>query len=73
MHAARGGPAVRAKLTTGEVVATVSNDAMRAGGAFDITARLAGAIASYFVVAIILLSTSSVLGLVVLLGVPVSC
>ena len=55
----------------GEVVATVSNDAMRAGGAFDITARLAGAIASYFVVAAILLSTSFVLGLVVLLGVPV--
>ena len=70
-HAARGGPAVRAKLTTGEVVATVSNDAMRAGGAFDITARLAGAIASYFVVAIILLSSSTVLGLVVLVGVPV--
>ncbi len=70
-HAARSGPAIRAKLTTGEVVATVSNDAMRAGGAFDITARLAGAIASYFVVAAILLSTSSVLGLVVLLGVPV--
>jgi ABC-type multidrug transport system fused ATPase/permease subunit len=70
-HAARLGPAVRAKLTTGEVVATVSNDAMRAGGAFDITARLAGAVASYFVVAAILLSTSFVLGLVVLLGVPV--
>jgi ABC-type multidrug transport system fused ATPase/permease subunit len=70
-HAARSGPAVRAKLTTGEVVATVSNDAMRAGGAFDITARLAGAIASYFVVAAILLTTSFVLGLVVLLGVPV--
>lgn len=70
-HAARMGPAVRARLTTGEVVATVSNDAMRAGGAFDITARLAGAIASYFVVAAILLSSSFVLGLVVLLGVPV--
>ena len=70
-HAARSGPAIRAKLTTGEVVATVSNDAMRAGGAFDITARLAGAVASYFVVAALLLSTSFVLGLVVLLGVPV--
>jgi ABC-type multidrug transport system fused ATPase/permease subunit len=70
-HAARSGPAIRAHLTTGEVVATVSNDAMRAGGAFDITARLAGAVASYFVVAALLLSTSVVLGLVVLLGVPV--
>ncbi|MBA3346972.1 MAG: ABC transporter ATP-binding protein [Actinobacteria bacterium] len=69
-HAARSGPAVRAKLSTGEVVATVSNDAMRAGGAFDITARLAGAIVSYVVVAVILLSSSIVLGLVVLIGVP---
>jgi ABC-type multidrug transport system fused ATPase/permease subunit len=70
-HAARSGPAVRGKLSTGEVVATVSNDAMRAGGAFDITARLAGAVVSYVVVAFILLSSSVVLGLVVLLGVPV--
>jgi ABC-type multidrug transport system fused ATPase/permease subunit len=70
-HAARAGPAIRNQLSTGEVVATVSNDAMRAGGAFDITARLAGAIVSYFVVAFILLSASVVLGLVVLIGVPV--
>jgi ABC-type multidrug transport system fused ATPase/permease subunit len=70
-HAARAGPAIRNRLSTGEVVATVTNDAMRAGGAFDITARLAGAIAAYFVVAFILLSASGVLGLVVLIGVPV--
>jgi ABC-type multidrug transport system fused ATPase/permease subunit len=70
-HAARAGPAIRNKLSTGEVVATVTNDAMRAGGAFDITARLAGAVVSYFVVAFILLSSSVVLGLVVLVGVPV--
>jgi ABC-type multidrug transport system fused ATPase/permease subunit len=69
-HASRAGPAVRGRLSTGEVVATVSNDAMRAGGAFDITARLAGAVVSYIVVAFILLSSSVVLGLVVLLGVP---
>ncbi len=69
-HAARSGPAVRSELSTGEVVATVSNDAIRAGGAFDITARLAGAIVAYVVVAIILLSSSVTLGLVVLLGVP---
>jgi ABC-type multidrug transport system fused ATPase/permease subunit len=70
-HASRAGPAVRGRLSTGEVVATVSNDAMRAGGAFDITARLSGAVVSYVVVAFILLSSSVVLGLVVLLGVPV--
>ncbi len=70
-HAARSGPSVRARLSTGEVVATVSNDAMRAGGAFDITARLAGALVAYVVVAFILLSSSVLLGLLVLLGVPV--
>jgi ABC-type multidrug transport system fused ATPase/permease subunit len=70
-HSARSGPAMRGRLSTGEVVATVSNDAMRAGGAFDITARLSGAVVAYVVVAFILLSSSAVLGLVVLLGVPV--
>jgi ABC-type multidrug transport system fused ATPase/permease subunit len=70
-HAARTGPAIKDRHSTGEVVATVTNDAMRAGGAFDITARLAGAIVSYFVVAIILLSASVPLGLVVLIGVPI--
>ena len=57
-HAARSGDAVRGELSTGEVVATVSNDALRAGGAFDILARLAGGIVSYVVVAVILLTTS---------------
>ncbi len=70
-HAARSGGAIRGQLSTGEVVATVANDAMRAGGAYDITARLSGAIVSYVVVAVILLSSSVVLGLLVLLGVPV--
>lgn len=70
-HVARTGPAVRERLSTGEVVATVSNDALRAGGAFDVTARGSGAIVSYFVVAAILLSTSVPLGLVVLIGVPI--
>jgi ABC-type multidrug transport system fused ATPase/permease subunit len=70
-HASRAAPAVRGRLSTGEVVATISNDAMRAGGAFDITARLSGALVSYVVVAFILLSSSVLLGLVVLLGVPV--
>jgi ABC-type multidrug transport system fused ATPase/permease subunit len=69
-HAARTGPAVRERLSTGEVVATVSNDAMRAGGAFEVSARLAGAVVAYVVVAFILLSSSVTLGLVVLIGVP---
>ena len=70
-HAARSGPAVRGRHSTGEVVATISNDAMRAGGAFDITARLSGAVVAYAVVAVILLASSPALGIVVLVGVPV--
>ena len=70
-HATRVGPAIRSNLSTGEVVATVSNDALRAGGAFDITARLAGALVSYVVVAVVLLAASPALGVVVLVGVPI--
>jgi ABC-type multidrug transport system fused ATPase/permease subunit len=69
-HSALVGVAVRRRLPTGEVVAAATNDALRIGGAFDVTARLAGAIVSYAVVAVILLTTSVTLGLVVLLGVP---
>lgn len=69
-HSADVGVAIRAKLPTGEIVAAATNDALRLGGAFDVTARLAGALVSYLVVAVILLSTSVTIGLVVLLGVP---
>ena len=64
----RGAPR---QIATGEVVATVASDAHRIGGMYDVFARFAGAVASYFVVATILLRTSVPLGLVVLLGVPV--
>ena len=43
---------------------------MRAGAAFDITARLAGAVVAYIAVAIVLLSRRSCSGLIVLVGVP---
>ena len=44
---------------------------MRPAGAFDITARLSGAVVAYAVVAVILLASSPALGIVVLVGVPV--
>jgi ABC-type multidrug transport system fused ATPase/permease subunit len=65
------GEALPRTLPTGEVVATVASDSMRVGGLYDVTARFAGAIVSYVVVAFILLGTSRPLGLLVLLGVPV--
>jgi ABC-type multidrug transport system fused ATPase/permease subunit len=43
---------------------------MRLGGAYDITARFAGSIASYVVIAVFLLSISRPLGLMGLIGVP---
>ncbi|WP_166355392.1 ABC transporter ATP-binding protein [Phytoactinopolyspora limicola] len=70
-HTARTGTAVTATMPTGEVAATASADAPHIGHAFEVISRFAGAIASYVVVAIIVLSTSVPLGLIVLIGVPV--
>jgi ABC-type multidrug transport system fused ATPase/permease subunit len=69
-HTATTGEALPRTIPTGEVVSTVANDAMRLGGAYDISARFAGSIASYAVIATFLLSISRSLGLLVLLGVP---
>lgn len=69
--AADTGEAMSRTVPTGDVVATVSSDAMRIGGLYDVFARFAGAVVSYVVVALILLGTSTTLGLVVLIGVPV--
>ncbi len=69
-HTASTGEALPRTVPTGEVVATVTNDAMRLGGAYDVSARFAGAIASYVVIAVVLLRISTHLGLLVLIGVP---
>jgi ABC-type multidrug transport system fused ATPase/permease subunit len=69
-HSAEVGVAIRRRLPTGEVVSAATNDALYIGAIFDVTARLAGAVVSYVVVAVLLLSTSMELGLVVLVGVP---
>jgi ABC-type multidrug transport system fused ATPase/permease subunit len=58
------------RVATGEVVAIGSNDLAHIGNAMEITARAAGAVVSFLVVAVILLRTSLTLGLVVLIGVP---
>jgi ABC-type multidrug transport system fused ATPase/permease subunit len=59
------------RVATGEVVAIGTNDLSHLGNAIEILARMAGAIVSFLVVAVILLRTSMTLGLVVLIGVPV--
>ena len=70
-QAADTGEALTRTVPTGDVVATVSSDAMRIGGLYDVTARFVGSVVSYVVVALILLRASTTLGLVVLIGVPV--
>lgn len=69
-HAATTGAALPRTMPTGQVVATVASDSMRLGASYDTFARFCGAIVSFFVVAVLLLSASVRLGLVVLLGVP---
>lgn len=64
------GASLPRRIPTGEVVAVSATDAIAVGAALDITARAAGAVVAFLLVALILLSTSLTLGLVVLVGVP---
>ncbi|HEV7209772.1 MAG TPA: ABC transporter ATP-binding protein [Mycobacteriales bacterium] len=70
-HVATTGPAVHAELSSGEVAVVANADAARIANLLDISARLAGAVASFLLVAALLLAASPVLGLLVLIGLPV--
>ncbi len=69
-HATHLGATLPKRVSTGEVVAIGTNDLSHLGNAMDILARAAGAVVSFLVVAVILLRTSTTLGLMVLIGVP---
>ena len=69
-QAVRLGATLPRRVATGEVVSIGNNDLSHVGNAMEITARAAGAIVSFFVVAALLLNTSVTLGLLVLIGVP---
>ncbi len=58
------------RVATGEVVSIGTNDLSYLGNVMDVTARATGAVVSIVVVAILLLRSSTTLGLVVLIGVP---
>jgi len=64
------GAALPQRLPTGEVVSIGSSDLSHFGNAMDVMGRMAGAVVSFVVVAVILLRASTVLGLIVLIGVP---
>src|ERR1700722_560293 len=69
-HAVRVGADLPRQVNSGDVVAISSTDTEAIGSTFDITARLAGALVTVTVVALIMLDMSVPLGLVVLVGVP---
>lgn len=58
-------------LATGEVVSVGASDLAHIGNVLEVVARFAGAIVAFVVVAVILLTSSTTLGLIVLIGVPV--
>ena len=70
-HTVHLGGTLPRKVSTGEVVAIGTNDLSSIGQVMDVSARFAGAVVSFVLVAAILLATSVPLGLLVLIGVPV--
>jgi ABC-type multidrug transport system fused ATPase/permease subunit len=70
-HVTRTGDAVTSELPTGEVVSTVASDALRLGEVYAIAARFVGGLVAFVAVGVVLLRTSTTLGLLVLLGLPV--
>ena len=70
-HTTRLGNTLAKLLSTGEVVSVGTADVDAVGGAIDVSGRGSGAVASVIVVAVILLSRSLPLGLIVLIGGPV--
>lgn len=70
-HVTRTGDRVTAELPTGEVVATVATDSHWLGELYANAARAVGSVFAYGVIAVVLMRTSTPLGLLVLLGLPV--
>ncbi|WP_198412561.1 ABC transporter transmembrane domain-containing protein [Nocardioides mangrovicus] len=70
-HATHLGATLPRRVSTGEVVSIGTNDLSYVGNLMDVLGRAAGALVSFVVVALILLQTSVVLGLLVLVGMPV--
>lgn len=69
-RAAHVGAALPRRLPTGEVLSIGSSDLAHFGNVMDVVGRLAGALVSFAVVAVILLDVSEPVGLVVLIGMP---
>ncbi len=71
-HVTRTGDAVAEDLPTGEVVSTVASDAFHVGNMMEVFPRFVGSVVAFVLVAVIVLQQSVPLGLVILLGLPVT-
>ncbi|HTJ70528.1 MAG TPA: ABC transporter ATP-binding protein [Actinospica sp.] len=69
-HAVKVGADLPRLIASGDVLAIGTTDVEAVGSSFDILARLSGGLVATSVVAVIMLTTSVPLGLVVLIGVP---
>ena len=69
-HAADLGADLNRHVATGEVVTVTSSDVEQIGSAFDVAARFVGSVVAFLGVAVLLLTSSPMLGGLVLVGVP---
>ncbi|WP_033346458.1 ABC transporter transmembrane domain-containing protein [Catenuloplanes japonicus] len=69
-QSARIGAALPRRVSSGEVVSVGTSDIDQLGAATEIVDRAIGAVAAIAVITVIMLNTSTQLGLVVLIGVP---
>jgi ABC-type multidrug transport system fused ATPase/permease subunit len=71
-QAARLGPRTARSFSAGEVATLANADADAVSHVMDISARLSGAVVSVLLVAVLLLVSAPLLGVVVLVGLPIS-
>ena len=64
------GHVLNRRLPTGEVLSISSSDSNTFGATFEVVARALGAVGAFIVVAVLMMSTSGVLGVVVLVTAP---
>lgn len=69
-HTVHLGSSLTSQLSTGDVVSVGTTDTTAIARGLDITARLSGAVVTFVLVAVLLLTASATLGLVILIGVP---
>ncbi|MCE7005329.1 ABC transporter ATP-binding protein/permease [Kibdelosporangium philippinense] len=71
-HATHVGADLPKKIKTGEIVAVGSSDLHGIGGLASVITRLTGGVVAFVVVAIMLLTSTPILGLAVVIGVPLA-